>query len=37
MFTKFKSMEERQSGRKLKTMRTDCGEEYFSNDFVILC
>ena len=30
VFTKFKSMVERQSGRKLKVLRTDGGGEYVS-------
>ena len=30
---KFKSMVERQSGRKLKVLRTDGGGEYVSKDF----
>lgn len=36
VFTKFKIMVERQSSRKLKTLRTDGGGEYVSNDFVVL-
>ena len=32
-FAKFKSMVERQSGRKLKVLRTDGGGEYVSKDF----
>lgn len=35
-FTKFKSMVERQIGRKLKTLRADGGKEYVSNDFTFL-
>ena len=37
VFTKFKSMVERQSGRKLKVLRTDGGGEYVSKDFDRLC
>lgn len=33
MFTKFKTMVEIQSGRKLKTLRTDGGEQYVSKYF----
>ena len=37
VFSKFKSMVERQSGRKLKVLRTDGGGEYVSKDFERLC
>ena len=37
VFSKFKSMVERQSGRKLKVLRTDGGGEYVSNGFDALC
>lgn len=37
VFTKFKYMVDKQSGRKLKTPRTDGGGECVSNDFAILC
>src|SRR4051812_48979716 len=37
VFAKFKSMVERQSGRKLKVLRTDGGGEYVSKDFDMLC
>src|ERR1051325_348007 len=37
VFSKFKSMVERQSGRKLKVLRTDGGGEYVSKDFDRLC
>ena len=37
VFSKFKSMVERQSGRKLKILRTDRGGEYVSKDFDTLC
>ena len=37
VFSKFKSMVERQSGRKLKVLRTDGGGEYVSKDFDMLC
>ncbi|GAU40455.1 hypothetical protein TSUD_141350 [Trifolium subterraneum] len=37
VFTRFKSMVERQSGHKLKTLRTDGGGEYMSNEFKALC
>lgn len=33
LFKKFKSMVERQSDHKIKTLKTDSGGEYFSNDF----
>ncbi|GAU26641.1 hypothetical protein TSUD_102510 [Trifolium subterraneum] len=33
VFIKYKSMVERQSGHKLKTLRTDGGGEYVSNEF----
>ena len=33
VFSKFKSMVERQSGRKLKILRTDGGGEYVSKEF----
>lgn len=36
VFTKFKSMEERQSGQKLKTLRTNGGGKYVSNVFAAL-
>lgn len=37
VFTKFKSMVERQIGQKLKTLRTGGGGEYVSNYFDALC
>ena len=37
VFAKFKSMVERQSGQKLKILRTDGGGEYVSKDFDKLC
>ena len=37
VFIKYKSMVERQSGHKLKTLRTDGGGEYVSNEFDALC
>ena len=37
VFAKFKSMVERQSGRKLKVLRTVGGREYVSKDFDRLC
>ena len=37
VFSKLKSMVERQSGRKLKVLRTDGGREYVSKDFDTLC
>ena len=36
VFSKFKSMIERQSGRNLKIMRTDGGGEYVSKEFDML-
>ena len=36
VFSKFKSMFERQSGRKLKVLRTDGGGEYVSKHFDML-
>lgn len=33
VFTKFKEMVERQSGHKIKVMRTNGGREYVSKDF----
>lgn len=33
VFAKFKTMVERQSGHKIKTLRSDCGGEYVSRDF----
>lgn len=37
VFTKFKSMMERQSGHKIKISRTDGGGEYVSSNFDALC
>ncbi|GAU47720.1 hypothetical protein TSUD_285070 [Trifolium subterraneum] len=37
VFKKFKSVEERQSGHKLKVLRTNGGGEYVSHDFAELC
>ncbi|GAU45882.1 hypothetical protein TSUD_401080, partial [Trifolium subterraneum] len=37
VFKKFKSVVERQSGHKLKVLRTDGGGEYVSHDFAELC
>ena len=37
VFTKFKSMVERQSGKTLKILRTDGGRKYVSKDFDMLC
>ena len=37
VFAKFKSMVERQSGRKIKILRTDGGGEYVLKDFDALC
>ena len=37
VFIKFKSMIERQSGHKIKVLRTDGGGEYVSRDFGALC
>ena len=37
VFVKFKSMIERQSGRKLKVLRTNVGGKYMSKDFDRLC
>lgn len=37
VFTKFKSMVERQNDRKIKTLRTDDGGEYVLKDFYALC
>jgi transposase InsO family protein len=37
VFIKFKSMVERQSGHKIKVLRTDGGGEYVSKDFDALC
>jgi transposase InsO family protein len=36
VFKRFKSTAERQSGCKLKTLRTDGGGEYKSNEFTAL-
>lgn len=37
VFTKFKAMVERQSGHKIKTLKTGGGGEYVSRDFDALC
>lgn len=37
VFTKFKSMVERQSGHKIKVLRIDEGGEYMLKDFDTLC
>lgn len=37
MYKKFKSMVEIQSGQKIKTLKTDDGCEYVSNEFISLC
>lgn len=37
IFTKFKSFVENQTGEKIKTIRTDNGGEYVSNDFEKFC
>ena len=37
VFSKFKFMVERQSGRKIKILRTDGGGEYVSKDSSALC
>lgn len=37
VFTKFKSMVERQSGQKIKILRIYGGGEYVSKDFDALC
>ena len=37
MFLQFKALVEKQSGKVLKTLRTDGGGEYTSNSFEILC
>ena len=37
VFAKFKSMVERQNGRKIKILRADDGGEYMSKDFDALC
>lgn len=37
VFTKFKSMVDRQSGQKIKTLKIDDGDEYISRDLYALC